>query len=288
MNNLYIEDNDFRIYQPFFKNHTLGFEQKMVYFPTQIRFYHFFMPETYLDKTVFNGVPHGCVDTIFIYNDTDYFVEVLGTPKHRKVLASHPGYHYFGFRLKPGMFFSLDDFSLAEVADREISYSSFDVPLFGGFVERLSKLRRLDEMIGLFLPLYGGMFTDCWLTDSVKAIISRVNDTRGVATVAQLAHELCYSERQLARLMKSDTNISLKTFLRITRFQNALHNMIRAGGGTAGPAPSRPETLASCIAGLGYADQAHFSREFKEFTGISPRQFMKYYYQNRGRMRISE
>jgi AraC-like DNA-binding protein len=272
---IYTVDNEFKIYQPLFKNYTRGFEQQMIFAPTQIRFYHFYMPGAYLEKTVFNCVPDGCVDIIFIYNDTDYLVEFLGTPKSRKVCNPHPGYHYFGVRLKPGMFFTIDDVSLAEVTDKEIFYTSSDLKI-DRFIERLLPLTALSDKIDLFLSEFSGQLTDCYLTDSVKYIISRVNATKGNIKVSQLATDLCYSERQINRVMKTDINMSPKTLTRIVRFQNALHNMISD--------PHR--SILRCIQNLNYSDQSHFQREFKEFAGISPKEFMNYYYKKNGRMHI--
>jgi AraC-like DNA-binding protein len=270
-------DNRFKIYQPLFKNYTRHFEQRMVFDPTQLRFYHFYMPSSYTDKTLFNCVPDGCVDIIFIYNGADYYVEYLGTPKSRKICSPRPGYWYFGVRLKPGMFLTIDDISLAEVTDNEIFYTSADLKI-DRFIERLIPLSALDDKIALFLDEFRGDVSDCYLTAPVKYVISRINETKGNITVRQLADDLCYSERQVSRLMRADVGISPKTLARIVRFQNALHNMLKSDG----------RSILGCIMGLNYSDQSHFQREFKEFTGISPRAFMEYYYRRNGRMHIFE
>jgi AraC-like DNA-binding protein len=249
----------------------------MVLSPTQIRFYHFYMPSSYTDKTLFNCVPDGCVDIIFIYNDTDYCVEYLGTPKRRKICSPHPGHRYFGVRLKPGMFLDLGDVSLAEVTDNEIFYTSADLKI-DRFIGRLMPLESLDDKADLFMREFGDGLTDCYLTEPVKYIISRVNETKGGITVSELASDMCYSERQVSRLMRADTGMSPKTLARIIRFQNALHNMLKG----------RSPDILSCISELSYSDQSHFNREFKEFTGISPREFMHYYHRRNGRMHIFE
>jgi AraC-like DNA-binding protein len=272
---IYGYDNEFKIYQPLFKNYTRHFEQRMVFSPTQIRFYHFYMPSAYTDKTLFNCVPDGCVDVIFIYNGIDYYVEYLGTPRKRKICSPHPGYKYFGVRLKPGMFLAIDDISLAEVTDNEIFYTSSDLKI-DRFIAKLIPLEALDDKIALFMREFGDALTDCYLTEPVKYIISRINETKGNITVARLAEDLCYSERQVGRLMRADIGMGPKRLARIVRFQNALHNMIR----------SENRDILSCISDLNYSDQSHFHREFREFTGISPREFMHYYYRRNGRMHI--
>ncbi|GHU65238.1 hypothetical protein AGMMS49983_12610 [Clostridia bacterium] len=260
----YLQENNFIFYQPLFKNCTVNFEQQMIFSPSQMRFYHFYMPPSYLEKTVFNCVPDGCVDMIFIYNDRDYMVEFVGSTVSRKILKSYPGYSYFGLRLKPGMFVALDDVSLAEVTDSEILYTSKDIDLTD-FIERLKQLHTLQDKIDLFLKEFADSLTATFITDPVRNILCKINDVKGNISVADLAKDQCYSERQISRLMESQINIGPKMLCRIVRFQNALHSMINRPG---------RETL-EYIAGLNYADQSHFQREFKEFTGLTPQQFVK-------------
>ncbi|MDR0874795.1 MAG: AraC family transcriptional regulator, partial [Clostridiales Family XIII bacterium] len=260
----YLEDNNFIFYQPLFRNCTVNFEQQMIYSPSQMRFYHFYMPPSYLENTVFNCVPDGCVDMLFIYNDNDYMVEFVGSTVSRKILKSYPGYSYFGLRLKPGMFVALDDVSLAEVTNSEILYSSRDLDV-ADFIEQLQVLVTLQDKIDLFLKEFSVSLTAAFITDPVRNILCKINDTKGNISVADLARDQCYSERQISRLMESQINIGPKMLCRIVRFQNALDCMINR--------PDR-ETL-DYIAGLNYSDQSHFNREFKEFTGLTPQQFVK-------------
>ncbi|MDR3305971.1 MAG: helix-turn-helix domain-containing protein [Clostridiales Family XIII bacterium] len=265
-------DSMFKIYQPFFKNHTVGFEQQMVFAPAQMRFYHFYMPKSYLGKYEFTCIPDGCADMVFVYDEGDYKVEFIGSPLSKKVLTCYPGSRYFGVRLKPGMFFDLDDISLADVTNHEIIYASRDLNV-GAFVERLQKQEFLSEKIDLFLSEFSASLTDTYLEGPVRGIIENINASKGCITVSKLAENLCYSERQVRRLLDANMNISPKTLCRIVRFQNALHRMIRN--------PDLGNT--QYIADLDYADQAHFQREFKEFTGLPPQEFRRRYKRTLGR-----
>ena len=60
--------------------------------------------------------------------------------------------------------------------------------------------------------------------------------------------------------------ITPKTFARIVRFQNVIDSILRQ------PMLS----LCDYISELGYSDQAHFQREFKQYTGITPRKFLAF------------
>jgi AraC-like DNA-binding protein len=259
----YSAGNEFLFYQPLFKTGTTDFEQIMVYTPFQMRFYHFYMPSIYLENTDFNCVPDGCVDMIFIYNEDDYMVELVGSTVARKILTPYPGYNYFGLRLKPGMFVMLDDVSLAEATNSEILYTSRDIDI-DFFIQKLSTLTKLQDKIDLFLEEFTVSLTDNFITEPVRNIISEINRSKGTITVTELANKLCYSERQIRRLLDSQLSINPKMLCRIVRFQYALHNMI------TGPS----QDILKYIEGLSYSDQSHFNNEFKEFTGLSPREFV--------------
>ena len=69
------------------------------------------------------------------------------------------------------------------------------------------------------------------------------------------------SRRHLERRFQEVVGLSPKRFARITRFQHALRIFEQGASGHRGVA-----TAAAC----GYADQAHFIREFSELAGCSP------------------
>jgi AraC-like DNA-binding protein len=77
--------------------------------------------------------------------------------------------------------------------------------------------------------------------------------------IYQISKEMGYSERTLHRLVTQQTGFSPSLLARLLRFQKALTLL------------NDPNlTLASVAYQCGYYDQAHFSKDFKEFAGISP------------------
>lgn len=73
-----------------------------------------------------------------------------------------------------------------------------------------------------------------------------------------------YSERRLSTLFREAVGLPPKLYLRLQRFQSAL---------TAIHASTTPVARIALVGG--YADQAHFSREFREFAGVSPQNYRK-------------
>jgi AraC-like DNA-binding protein len=78
--------------------------------------------------------------------------------------------------------------------------------------------------------------------------------------VRETARELGISERRLHLVFSEDVGLSPKQWSRVQRFQRALRALHN------GVDMRWAELAATC----GYADQAHFSRDFRSFSGIDP------------------
>jgi AraC-like DNA-binding protein len=83
-----------------------------------------------------------------------------------------------------------------------------------------------------------------------------------VTTVANLASHVCYSTRQLNRKVQELFGMSSEVLLRYKRYQRALKHIHIS-----------KETLTRIAYDCGYYDQAHFNREFKEYTRLTPGEY---------------
>ena len=72
---------------------------------------------------------------------------------------------------------------------------------------------------------------------------------------------LAYSERHRRRLYQQQIGLAPKQVARIVRFQQALHEL----------------RTADEVSLEGYYDQAHFIREFRAFTGMTPTAYRRAY-----------
>jgi len=78
--------------------------------------------------------------------------------------------------------------------------------------------------------------------------------------VEGLAQEVGWSRQRLTRVLLDEVGLSAKQLLRVGRLQRAVDQLQR-----------RPSTnLAQAAVGLGYFDQAHMCRDFRELVGLSP------------------
>ncbi|WP_407425284.1 helix-turn-helix domain-containing protein [Arcticibacter sp.] len=79
-------------------------------------------------------------------------------------------------------------------------------------------------------------------------------------TVRQLAKTVGLSQRQLSRKFQQYVGVSPKEYLRVSRFTQSLQHLKRY------PAYS----LTKIAYESRYFDQAHFIRDYKEYTGYTP------------------
>lgn len=92
---------------------------------------------------------------------------------------------------------------------------------------------------------------------------SRLKFTGGTVPVELLASDIGCSQRYLAKKFQAELGVGPKIAARIIRFDLARRRLARGGG-----------TVADTAAGSGYYDHAHFDREFRQFAGCSPTQWL--------------
>jgi AraC-like DNA-binding protein len=94
----------------------------------------------------------------------------------------------------------------------------------------------------------------------VDRIVAAVEEDRTLLRVEQLAERFGMGVRRLQRLVAGHIGFGPKWLIQRYRLQEAAA-VLRT---------ERPTSLAVLAAELGYADQAHFSREFKAVVGSTP------------------
>ncbi len=102
------------------------------------------------------------------------------------------------------------------------------------------------------------------LSADVVRAWQRLQETAGRVEIGALAGELGCSRRHLALQFRRQIGLPPKTIARILRFNRALRLLRRE------PEQRWAEIAHDC----GYYDQAHFNRDFREFAGATPTEFL--------------
>jgi len=119
------------------------------------------------------------------------------------------------------------------------------------------------ELLSDYLTTHAGSHRHGQIDSSIHAVLSEIIRSRGNLSLPDLQTRLGLSERTLERKFQQQVGISPKLFARISRFQASLQQLRTRGDAK----------LSDIAYDNGYTDQSYFIRSFKEFTGLSPREF---------------
>jgi AraC-like DNA-binding protein len=112
--------------------------------------------------------------------------------------------------------------------------------------------------------LLGRLNNEATIDNIVKMTIDALLSTNGSASIKTILKEDLSKRRQLERNFIKQIGVSPKQLAKVIRLQAALKMMLNGN----------PENLTAIAYESEYFDQAHFTKDFKEFTGISPKEFL--------------
>jgi AraC-like DNA-binding protein len=165
-----------------------------------------------------------------------------------------------GARFRPGVAPQLLRVPARELVDAHVPLDAVRAPLAGRLDARIAAAR--DPLAALRDELVTAL-ADLEEPDPVVRAAADLL-ARG-AGVAEVADRVYVSERQLQRRFAELVGYGPKAFQRIARFQRAVRQLGRDGGG-----------LARAATSAGYADQAHLTRESRRLAGLSPRELVSW------------
>jgi AraC-like DNA-binding protein len=102
------------------------------------------------------------------------------------------------------------------------------------------------------------------INNIVKMTIDALLTTKGSASISTILKEDLSKRRQLERNFIKQIGVSPKQLGKVIRLQTALKLLLN----------KKKENLTDIAYESEYFDQAHFIKDFKEFTGINPKEFL--------------
>ncbi len=97
----------------------------------------------------------------------------------------------------------------------------------------------------------------------VKSTIQTITATKGNFSINQYAEQIGYNRRAILRKFTQSVGLNPKQYARIIRLQATLKTL----------SSKQVDSLTRLAYENNYFDQAHFIKEFKSFTGHTPKQF---------------
>ena len=144
-----------------------------------------------------------------------------------------------------------------ELAGKTIGVNALSLPLSNALDEvRASAANLGDGVVRVQQTLVSWLRPDR-VDSRIRAVVQTIDRELGDVSIDQLAESVSMTRRHLERLFITTVGVTPKRLARITRFQHALR-ILEGRAGT--------HTAATC----GYADQAHFIRDFRDLAGCPP------------------
>jgi len=197
--------------------------------------------------------PDGCLD--IIYSEVGGLIAV-GAMTRQREFALAAGARSIGLRFRPGMAGAFLRAAPGELTDRTVPMED----LWGARAREIGERAYAGSSREAVEVLFGALQPP----DSpgpVQRAISAMTAMRGMTGIARLADQANLSERQFRRRCEEESGMPPKLLARILRFRTAC--------ALAAQAEERVD-WAAVAAEAGYFDQAHFIRDFREFTGETP------------------
>ncbi|GEM_PF-325779 len=225
------------------------------------------------DKRVVRILPDGCMDIIFDLRGgllPAHLPEAATGPSaflcgvmHTHLLVRQPRNTVIaGIRFRPGGAGILPA-PATEFADRNIPIKD----IFPGLAPMADFLAEAQPTSKQLVRVMENHLLDRLRLDGLEnsmtlAAATRLGSLHMPIPVAALAKDMGINQKTLERSFKRLIGLTPKKFARVNRL---LHSVQRLSKAT--------RSLADLALISGYTDQAHFTREFKEFTGVTPSQF---------------
>lgn len=212
------------------------------------------------DTFTYRVVADGCID-IFFQLDKPSENFVMGFCKKYTEFPLDNSFHYIGVRFLPTMFPALFKVDAKELSNRferlELVVNETSKFITGAFSDDDELATIKSKFDDYFFGLMKNANTD--LDRRFHNALNIILKNFGVVNV-QSDLDIGLSQRQLRRYFEYYVGDTAKTFSQVVRFQNILN--------------AKPSTQSlrqnKIFFDLGYYDQAHFIKEFKNFYGVTP------------------
>ncbi len=168
----------------------------------------------------------------------------------------------FGIRFKPESIVKLFGFSIKGLANTFIDADFFLNKEISSIIKNIQEVS--DNPLRIF-------FMEAFLLNQIRRFeytnncfstaLDLIRNTNQIYSVDELSRAVYISERQLQRVFKGNLGVGPKSYIQIIRFRK-IYDLLQT-------TPS-----VSChdvVFNFGYADQAHFIRDFKAFSGKTPK-----------------
>jgi AraC-like DNA-binding protein len=223
-------------------------------------------------------LPDGCIDICFILGDdikrytseTEFIIQprnmLLGQITEQFYIEPTGQVNSFSVRFYPYSFANLIDTSLNGFANKETPLSElFGIEKANLLSQDIIQAKSTKERIKIFENFLLEKLNDKSTIDQiVKSTVDTMLSAKGSLSLNEILKDTASKRRQLERNFAKQIGISPKQLSKAIRLQATLKLLLNQS----------TESLTDIAYESEYYDQAHFIKDFKEFTGVTPKEFL--------------
>ena len=224
--------------------------------------------------------PHGMIELLVnVGGDRFDLLEPAGTARFATtwlcgqllgptVCTQPPRHSVLGIRLRPSGAFALLATPLSEITNLVVELEDVLGVAARDLVRRGRDATTVEARLRIAAAWLAARFADARPADPAVAwAAGQIDEHGGDVPIALLRAETGFSKARLAAAFRDQIGVTPKRYARIVRFRHAL-GLIERGA----------RSLADVALASGYYDQPHFNADFRELTGLSPRELAVSYY----------
>lgn len=223
-------------------------------------------------------VPDGCIEMAFILGDdikrytteNEYILQpramVLGQTIEPFFIEPAGYVNTFAIRFYPYGFANFISIPVSKLANTETALSKLFGEVAANILEAdiIHAANTHERMSVVEKFLVNQLNNKVTIDNIVRTTIDALLSTKGNAPIGQILNNETATRRNLERKFRKQIGISAKQLGKVIRLQAALKMMLN----------KHPGNLTDIAYESEYYDQAHFIRDFKEFTGTTPTSFL--------------
>tara|TARA_R110002124_G_scaffold167270_2_gene334639 strand:+ start:161 stop:976 length:816 start_codon:yes stop_codon:yes gene_type:complete len=223
-------------------------------------------------------IPDGCIELAFIlrddikrYTSQDAYViqpraMVLGQTIEPFFIEPMGYVNTFAIRFYPYGFANFVTMPLENLANKETPLAllfgvNTSMELEHQIIHATDTLQRIGILENFLLEK---LHDNTTIDNIVKQTVDALFSSNGAESITSILKKDLSKRRQLERNFKKLIGVSPKQLGKVIRLQTALKMLLN----------KKTDTLTNIAYQSDYYDQAHFIKDFKEFTGINPKEFL--------------
>lgn len=166
-------------------------------------------------------------------------------------------------RFRPNGIYPLTKIAMQELLNSQVPLEELMKGNIEEWYEQLAATKEDEERITLLEKLLLQCYQESELHHRLDYGIQKIQQQKGLISVQKLANTLNTNYKSLDRWFSKKVGVSPKRFIQLTRFKHILDEIEQ----------SEHMDWMQIVVDYDFHDQAHFTKEFKQFAGVTPSQF---------------